>query len=225
MSDANDGANNSSKPVLVLILGTRSFAEDAFDVIDDTPGYRVTGFVENLERNRCDELLLGLPVHWVDELPRFAATHHALCALSTTHRSQFTREAADHGMRFTTVVHPTARVSSRSSLGAGTLIAPGVVVAAFTTLGQHVIVNRSASIGHHTTIGDHVSIQPGANVAGACRIADAAYIGMGSVVIDKLVIGAHAVVGAGAVVTKDVPANVMVMGVPARVVRENVSGK
>jgi perosamine synthetase len=209
----------------VLILGTRSFAEDAFDVIDDTPGVVVTGFVENLDRARCADPLQGLPVHWVDELPRFAATHLAVCALSTTHRSRFTAQAEAHGMRFATVVHPTARVSTRSTLGEGTLVGPGVVIAAFTTLGRHVIVNRAASIGHHTTIGDHVSVQPGANVAGACDIRDAAYIGMGATVIDKTTVGAHAVVGAGAVVTKDVPERVLVLGVPARIVKEGISGK
>jgi len=209
----------------VLILGTRSFSEDAFDVIDDTPGFRVTGFVENLDRDRCERPLLGLPVHWVDQLPRFAQTHRAICALSTTHRSKFTKQAESHGMLFATVVHPTARVSSRSTLDEGTLIGPGVVVAAFTALGRHVIVNRSASIGHHTTIGDHVAIQPGANIAGACEIHDAAYIGMGAVVIDKIRVGAHAVVGAGAVVTKEVPANVLVLGVPARVMKEGIAGK
>jgi acetyltransferase EpsM len=209
----------------LLILGTRSFAEDAYDVIDDTPGFRVAGFVENLERDRCEQPLLGLPVHWVDELPRFAKSHRAICALSTTHRSKFTDEAASHGMRFATVVHPTARVSSRSTLAEGTFIGPRVVVAAFTSLGRHVIVNRSASIGHHTTIGDHVSIQPGANVAGACEIANAAYIGMGAVVMDTMRIGAHSVVGAGAVVTRDVPAGVLVLGVPARIVKEGISGK
>jgi sugar O-acyltransferase (sialic acid O-acetyltransferase NeuD family) len=209
----------------VLILGTRSFSEDAFDVIDDTPGYCVTGFVENLASDRCSTPLLGLPVHWVDDLPRLAETHLAICALSTTLRSKFTMQAEAHGMRFATIVHPSARVSTRSELGTGTLIGPGVVVAAFTVLGRHVIVNRSASIGHHTTIGDHVSVQPGANIAGACRIADAVYVGMGAVVIDGSTIGKHSVVGAGSVVTKDIPAGVLVVGVPARIVKTGIAGK
>jgi acetyltransferase-like isoleucine patch superfamily enzyme len=45
---------------------------------------------------------------------------------------------------------------------------------------------------------------------------------MAAVVLDGLTVGAGAIVGAGAVVTRDVPARAQVLGVPARVVREDV---
>ncbi len=56
-------------------------------------------------------------------------------------------------------------------------------------------------------------------MAASCRI------GMGAIVIDHINIGANSVVGAGAVVTKDVPANVQVVGMPARIVKENIMKK
>ncbi len=46
-----------------------------------------------------------------------------------------------------------------------------------------------------------------------------ASIGTGAVILSNLTIGENAIVGAGAVVTKDVPANKIVVGVPARVLR------
>jgi acetyltransferase-like isoleucine patch superfamily enzyme len=48
---------------------------------------------------------------------------------------------------------------------------------------------------------------------------------MGAVVIDHITIGSHSVIGAGAVVTKDVPDHVLVVGVPARIVKEGIAGK
>jgi sugar O-acyltransferase (sialic acid O-acetyltransferase NeuD family) len=210
----------SDRPL--LICGARSFSHDVADVIDDTPGLRVIGFVENEDRERCSEPHGGLPLYWVEEAPREAGF---VCALATTHRSRFTGQMEELGFEARTVVHPTTHVSRQSRLGAGTLVLPGVVIAARSELGRHVVVSRGTLVGHHTRIGDHVSLMPGANVAGECRIGLASYIGMGAVVLDGITVGEHAVVGAGAVVTRDVPDRTQVVGVPARVVKEGIDGK
>ena len=207
----------SDRPI--LILGTRTFAEHVADVIDETPGYRVAGFVENMDRDRCATPLLGLPVYWIDDIAPLARTHAAVCALSTTLRSRFTDQAAALGMPFATVIHPSAHVSRKSTVGEGSIVSVGAIIAAYTHIGRHVIVSRGAGIGHHTVIGDYVTIQPGANVAGACHIGQAAYIGIGATVIDKLTIGEHSTVGAGAVVVRDVPPHVTVVGVPPRIIK------
>lgn len=208
----------------LLILGTRSFAVEVADLVSDIPGFQVTGFVENMDPQRCEDVLEGLPVLWVDEVASMTETHKAVCALSTTHRSRFTEQVSRQGMSFATIAHPTARISATSTLGEGAIVSAGAIIAAHTHVGNHVIVNRGALVGHHTTIGDHVTIGPGANIAGACQIGDAAYIGIGAVVIDHLTVGAHAIVGGGAVVTRDVPGNVQVVGVPAKIVKEKVKG-
>jgi acetyltransferase EpsM len=210
-----------SEPTPLLVLGTTRFAVEIADVAAQTGRYRVAGFVENQERERCSEALEGLPVHWIDDLGELVSTHLGVCGLGTTRRSLFTDQAAAHGLRFATVVHPSAQLSPISRLGEGTVVGAGVVVAAHTEIGRHVLLNRGALIGHHTIIGDYVSVQSGANVAGSCRVGEATYIGMGALVLDHLEIGSRAVVGAGAVVTKSVSDNVLVTGVPARVVKEN----
>jgi maltose O-acetyltransferase len=51
-------------------------------------------------------------------------------------------------------------------------------------------------------------------------IGDGVWIGAGALVLPGVSIGENAVVGAGAVVTRDVAANTLVVGNPARVMRE-----
>jgi sugar O-acyltransferase (sialic acid O-acetyltransferase NeuD family) len=220
MSERQHGA-----PRRLLILGTRSFASEVADLAGDLPDVEVAGFVENMDRDVAGTTLDGLPIYWIDDIAPLASTHLAVCALSTTHRRRFIAQAAALGMAFTTIVHPTARISRSAHIADGAIISAGAIVAAHARVGRHVIVNRGALIGHHTSLGDYVTAGPGANVGGCCTIAEATYLGIGAIVLDKLAVGRHAIVGAGAVVTKDVPARVQVMGVPARITKEGIDGR
>jgi 2,3,4,5-tetrahydropyridine-2-carboxylate N-succinyltransferase len=47
---------------------------------------------------------------------------------------------------------------------------------------------------------------------------------MGAIVIERVVIGNGSVVAAGAVVTENVPDNVMVAGIPARIIKHGIDG-
>jgi acetyltransferase EpsM len=209
----------------VLILGTRTFAEEIADVASEIPGVEVVGFVENMDKQRCRQKLAGLPVFWIDEIAKFAKTHYAVSGLGTTQRNIFTDQIDKYNIPFTKLIHPSARVSKKSSLGKGTILSVGAIVAANSHLGEHVVVNRGATIGHHTIINSFVSIGPNANVAGNCRVGSHVYIGIGATMIDHISVGDNSIIAAGAVVVKDVPDRVMVAGVPAKIIKENVDNK
>jgi sugar O-acyltransferase (sialic acid O-acetyltransferase NeuD family) len=217
-------AQGSHKEKLV-ILGRGLFAQEVVDLVEETEKYEVTAFIENWDREKTRQSLLGRPIIWIDETASLASTHKAVCALGTTHRLGFIEQAAAIGFEFATIIHPSVRLSSTSSVGEGSILSAGVIVAAHTTVGRHVIINRGSLIGHHTTIHDYVTISPGANIAGSATIDEGTYVGIGAIVLDHRTIGAHAVIGAGAVVTRDVPDRVQVMGIPARITKENIEGK
>ena len=208
--------------VPLLICGTRSFAEEVADLAEDAPGLELAGFVENWERERVAQPLLGKPVHWVDDVAALAPSHRFLCALVTTRRIRFTGQMEALGFSPATLVHPAAHVSRGATLEPGVIASAGVVVAAHVRVGGHTILNRGVLVGHHTHIEDHVSLLPGSNVAGNCRLGAGTFVGMGALVLDNLTVGEGAVIGAGSIVTRDVPARTKVMGAPARVVEERV---
>ncbi len=125
-------------------------------------------------------------------------------------------------------------VRERSSLGAGTTVGRGSVVDNDVTLGERVRVQTNVYLTAFTLVEDDVFVGPGvvttnddtmarhprgealrgATLRRACRI------GGGAVLTPGIEIGEEAFVAAGAVVTHDVPARVVVMGAPARVLRD-----
>jgi len=209
----------------LVILGTRWLAEELLDLVSEIPDYQVIGFIENQEPERCRERLEGLPVWWVDDLPTLGPDVRAVCGISTTHRRQYIEQVRALGALFATLRHPTARISARARVGEGCIISPFVSISTQTALDNQVFVNRGVLIGHHTRIGEYCSLQPGANIAGLVTIGPRTYIGMGAIVRDRVTIGEGCVIGAGAVVTKDLPDRVLALGVPARIVEENIEGK
>jgi len=206
----------------LIILGAGLFAVEVADYISGIKDYELAGFVEGINQEICHETLLGLPVIWIGDVARLndSSSYKAVCAVGTTKRKHFIRQAVSSGLKFATIVHPAAQVSNSAILGKGTIISPGAIIAANTRIGCHVIINRGCLIGHHVEIGNYVTISPGANIAGKAKIGDLCYIGMGAVILDGISVGNNSIVGAGSVVTKDVPCSVKVLGIPARISKE-----
>lgn len=205
----------------VVILGAGLFAEEVADLLSQMGGYELLGFVEGLDRDRCDRPLLGLPVHWIDAMPSTLGSCKAVCAVGSPKRKTFIEQAMALGLEFCTVVHPRAQISPTTTLGEGCLVCPGVTIASHSRIERHTIVNRGSLIGHHARIGEYVTLSPGVNIAGKTAIGPSTVVGMGAIILDGISIGSHCLIGAGAVVTRDVPDNVRALGVPARVVGPN----
>ena len=123
----------------------------------------------------------------------------------------------DH-ISFLTLIHSSVYLGNAETIliGIGSIITPGCSLTTDIIIGNHVLVNLNCTIGHDVQIGNFSSIMPGTNISGNVIIGREVIVGVGTQILQGLTIGDHAVIGAGAVVTKNVPANTMVKGVPAR---------
>lgn len=127
----------------------------------------------------------------------------------------------------TSWVHPAATVIGDVTLGADVSVWPGAVLRGDR---DAIVIDEATNVqdgavlhcdpGLPLRIGARVTIGHRAVVHG-CTIDDGALIGIGAIVLNGAVVGAGALVAAGAVVTEGmvIPPDVLVAGVPARVVK------
>lgn len=92
----------------------------------------------------------------------------------------------------------------------------------FGYYGMAVVIHARAVIGKNCTIGTCVTIGGKSGWYEVPVIGDNVQIASGCKILGPVRIGNNVVIGANSVVTKDVPDNCVVAGVPARIIRENV---
>jgi sugar O-acyltransferase (sialic acid O-acetyltransferase NeuD family) len=210
-------------PGPLVIVGAGGFGRECLDIVEalneDGAGISFLGFVDDgggdpdlLARRHV--ACLG-PVH-------DAADHAARYVIAIGDGSVRTTIAARltaAGMAAPVLVHPQATLGSACTVGAGMILNAGARATTNVTFGDHVQLHANAAVGHDAVLEDAVSVFPGATVSGAVVLEREVTIGTGANVLPGVRVGARSFVGAGAVVVADVPADTVVAGVPARVIR------
>ncbi|OMF21256.1 acetyltransferase [Paenibacillus sp. FSL H8-0548] len=104
----------------------------------------------------------------------------------------------------------------------------------FFNYGLDIGCTQSIRIGSNTIIGPMVNIidtnfhpvdMEDRSRSKNIVISDNVWIGRGAVILPGVTIGANSVIAAGSIVTRDIPANVLAGGTPAKVIRELQIGK
>jgi len=90
-----------------------------------------------------------------------------------------------------------------------------------TVIGKGTKIDNLVHIAHNVKIGKNCSIVANSLIAGSCVIGDNVHVAMSVTLRDRIKIGKNAKLGMGSVVTKDIPPNATVIGVPARPISKN----
>ena len=178
------------------------------------------GFLDD-SPSRCRVSRLGLPVldarQWMSRIEVCGEIGVALGIGDNRARQEVADLCRSSGFKIVSAVHPAAVLSSAAKIGAGTVVMPLAVVNAHAQVGPGVIINTGAVIEHDCIVGDYAHICPNAVLGGRVRVGPFSFLGLGAAVLPGVSIGSGSIIGAGAVVVRDIPDDVVAMGVPARV--------
>ena len=213
----------------LVIIGTGGVARQAVQIVEDInccePTWRLLGLLDDAFHPE------GTTVHGVpilgDTQWLVTRTDVAVCVAvgNPASRWRIVRRLASQSPRsYATLVHPSATIGSRSTLGSGTLVYPGVILDTDVTVGNHVILNKTCTIGHDALICEFVTISPGVNIGGAVDVQIGCDLGINSATVQGVNIGEWSILGAGAVVINNIAANTTAVGVPAKATTERRPG-
>ena len=123
--------------------------------------------------------------------------------------------------QMTTLIHPDIHIPQTTSIGNGSVINVGSFISCNITIQENVYVQPNANIGHDCSIGQGSIVSGMVNISGNCHIGEGTYIGSSACIKEGTIIGSHTIIGMMSAVYKDVPSDVIALGNPARVMKNN----
>lgn len=209
-------------PRKLIIVAAGAFGREVLWVAREaTEEFEILGFLDDA-KDRRGELVCGVPVlGTVDEWVDFPDAHFVIAVgPPRIKKAIFDRMSAKGAPRFATLIHRSAQMSEYVEIGEGSVICAGCVLTTQIEIRRHVIVNLSCTCGHDTVMEDFVTLAPMIAASSRVRLAEGTEIGMFTTLLPGITLGSGSMVGMGSVVVKDVPANELWLGSPAKMRRE-----
>jgi sugar O-acyltransferase (sialic acid O-acetyltransferase NeuD family) len=207
----------------MLVIGAGGHAKEVVEIIHRSYPEEEIFFFDNTDSAPAKFLNRFRIVSKEDEIREiFRSNPSFISAISGTRKKEiFLEKFHLLGGRFAQVIAANALIGSFNvDLGKGLNIMQNVLVSNDVSIGDATLVNYGACIHHDCRIGKYCEISPRAQLLGGVKVGDYVTIGSGAIILPKITIGNNSIIGAGAVITGNVPDNVIVTGVPGKVVKK-----
>ena len=208
----------------MLIIGAKGFAKEVLEILHQKTYKKQIVLFDNInsevnghlyEKYRILKSIDDAKNHFIN-----SGNEYTIGIGDPKLRKRIHKQFNEIGGMFTSVISVKSDIGHFNTvIEIGCIITSGVVITNDVKVGKGSIVNLNSTIGHDTIIGEFTEICPNVSISGNCKIGDMVFIGTNATILPDIKIGKNSVIGAGSVVIKDVPDNVMVVGVPAKIVK------
>lgn len=210
----------------MIIIGAKGFAKEVLEVIWQKHSKDDIVFFDNVTADLGDYVYDRFKIlKDFDQVKAYFSSQNdrrfTLGIGNPVYRYQLWNEFSKMGGEFTSTISPYAHIGHfDNSVAEGCNIMTGVVATNSISIERGVLINLNCTIGHDSHIGEFTEMSPGTSVSGHCKIGRFCVFGTNSTILPKVTIGDNVIVGAGSVVTKDIPDNSLVVGIPGVIKKE-----
>ncbi|MFZ2282375.1 MAG: acetyltransferase [Lutibacter sp.] len=209
----------------MLVIGAKGFAKEVLEVVHQLNELENLVFYDDVNKDVSEKLFGQFPIlKTIQEATNYFKTVDNRFTIGIGNpilRKQLYDKFITIGGEFTSVISPLAIIGSYDvKIGVGSNVLSGAVFSNSSTIGKGCIIYYNSIITHDCIIGDFVEISPAVTLLGRCKIGSYSQIGANATILPDITIGKNVIIGAGSIVTKDIPENCVVVGVPARIIKE-----
>jgi sugar O-acyltransferase (sialic acid O-acetyltransferase NeuD family) len=210
----------------IAIFGSGGFGLEVATLIEHINSinreWDLIGFFDD---NQKAKIINGYKVlGGINELNQWDSLLHLVLALGMPKTRRHVEEKiVNDKISYPVLIHPSVIMGNKGliAIGEGSIICAGNILTTNINIGKQVILNLACTVGHECDIGGFSSFMPSCNISGEVKIGKENFWGTGAKVINRKTIGNNVIVGAGSVIIDDVPDDVTVVGVPAKVMKRN----
>lgn len=165
--------------------------------------------------------VLGTTSKLLENKSALAGLNFAFTMGDNVLRSKLANTIRGFGGKTPSLVHPNAVISPSSHIGEGCFVHNGALLWTKSKIGNDCILSPNAHIAHHATLGNGCFITSFSIVGAYSILKDNVFMGLNSTVLPNLSIFQNCFIGAKANVIDNVFSSSVLVGNPARVIKEN----
>lgn len=205
----------------LVIIGCGGFAREVAWLVEQinmrTPQWELVGFLEKAPAHLHDSSTGYRILREPDDLPSITPGTHFVCGIGDPAiRRATSLHALSRGWIPATLIHPSAIVGARVSVGAGSIIGPYAILAPDCCIGEHCVINIHASAGHDCRIGDYCVLSPGARVGGWAAVGEGCMLGTNASIAPRTKLGRGSRLAMNSAIFANTENDLTLLGVPAR---------